>query len=48
MQYLRERSLDRVIIALKQPTLGICLGLQLLCRFSEEEAPLAWAFWTPM
>ena len=36
MQYLRERSLDRVIIALKQPTLGICLGLQLLCRFSEE------------
>ena len=36
MQYLRERSLDRVIISLKQPTLGICLGLQLLCRFSEE------------
>ena len=36
MQYLRERGLDRVIIALQQPTLGICLGLQLLCRFSEE------------
>lgn len=36
MQYLRERGLDRVIIDLQQPTLGICLGLQLLCRFSEE------------
>lgn len=36
MQYLRERGLDRVIVSLRQPTLGICLGLQLLCRFSEE------------
>lgn len=36
MKYLRERELDNVIIALRQPTLGICLGLQLLCRFSEE------------
>ena len=36
MHYLRERGLDRVIVSLRQPTLGVCLGLQLLCRFSEE------------
>jgi imidazole glycerol-phosphate synthase subunit HisH len=36
MQYLRERKLDRLIAALKQPVLGICLGLQLMCRHSEE------------
>ncbi len=36
MHYLRERALDRVIVSLRQPTLGICLGLQLMCRFSEE------------
>lgn len=36
MAYLRERGLDKVIIALKQPVLGICLGQQLLCRYSEE------------
>ena len=36
MLYLRERGLDRTIISLKQPVLAICLGLQLMCRFSEE------------
>jgi glutamine amidotransferase len=36
IQYLKERGLDRTIISLKQPVLGICLGLQLMCRFSEE------------
>lgn len=36
MQYLRETGLDRVIPALRQPVLGICLGMQLMCRFSEE------------
>lgn len=36
MRYLEERGLDRVIKALKQPVLGICLGMQLMCRFSEE------------
>lgn len=36
MRYLRERELDSVIISLKQPVLGICLGLQLLCSLSEE------------
>ncbi|WP_299109596.1 imidazole glycerol phosphate synthase subunit HisH [uncultured Tenacibaculum sp.] len=36
MSYLRERKLDEVILSLKQPTLGICLGLQLMCKSSEE------------
>lgn len=36
MRYLRERQLDKVITSLKQPVLGICLGLQLMCRYSEE------------
>lgn len=36
MKYLRERKLDEVICNLKQPVLGICLGMQLLCRHSEE------------
>lgn len=36
MQYLKERELDKTILSLKQPVLGICLGLQLMCRFSEE------------
>ncbi|SEW54905.1 imidazole glycerol phosphate synthase subunit HisH [Chitinophaga arvensicola] len=36
MQYLKERKLDTVIAGLKQPVLGICLGMQLLCRHSEE------------
>jgi imidazole glycerol-phosphate synthase subunit HisH len=38
MKYLRERNLDTIITQLKQPVLGICLGLQLLCSFSEENA----------
>jgi imidazole glycerol-phosphate synthase subunit HisH len=36
MRYLRERDLDKLITSLKQPVLGICLGLQLMCRYSEE------------
>ena len=36
MKYLRERQLDELIISLKQPVLGICLGLQLMCNYSEE------------
>jgi imidazole glycerol-phosphate synthase subunit HisH len=36
MQYLVERGLDKILISLKQPVLGICLGLQLMCRHSEE------------
>jgi glutamine amidotransferase len=36
MAYLRQRELDKVIVSLQQPVLGICLGLQLLCNHSEE------------
>ncbi|MFM7838303.1 MAG: imidazole glycerol phosphate synthase subunit HisH [Chitinophagaceae bacterium] len=36
MNYLTEKGLDRVIRNLEQPVLGICLGMQLLCRHSEE------------
>ena len=36
MQYLRERMLDDVIKSLTQPVLGICLGMQLMCSYSEE------------
>ena len=36
MQYLREKELDKLIVSLKQPVLGICLGLQLLCNHSSE------------
>jgi glutamine amidotransferase len=36
MDYLRERKLDQLIHSLRQPVLGICLGMQLMCRFSEE------------
>ena len=36
MEYLRNRGLDELIISLKQPVLGICLGQQLMCNHSEE------------
>ena len=36
MQYLRERNLDTLIRNLRQPVLGICLGMQLMCTDSEE------------
>ena len=36
MQYLKERKLDQLITSLKQPVLGICLGMQLMCSYSEE------------
>jgi glutamine amidotransferase len=36
MRYLKERKLDTLIVSLEQPVLGICLGLQLMCRYSEE------------
>jgi len=36
MKYLKERELDKTIISLKQPVLGICLGMQLMCLHSQE------------
>lgn len=36
MRHLKSKKLDEVIISLKQPVLGICLGMQLMCRYSEE------------
>ncbi|MDR1416834.1 MAG: imidazole glycerol phosphate synthase subunit HisH [Prevotellaceae bacterium] len=36
MKFLREHGLDNLIRSLKQPTLGICIGLQLMCAYSEE------------
>ena len=36
MAYLKERKLDKMILDLKQPVLGICLGMQLMCSHSEE------------
>lgn len=36
MSYLRQHKLDTLICDLRQPVLGICLGLQLMCSHSEE------------
>ncbi len=36
MKKLKESGLDAVIPNLKQPVLGICLGMQLMCRSTEE------------
>jgi imidazole glycerol-phosphate synthase subunit HisH len=36
MRYLKERGLDEVLKNLAQPVLGICLGMQLMCKHSEE------------
>ncbi len=36
MRYLKERDLDKTILKITQPMLGICLGLQLMCNKTEE------------
>ena len=36
MNYLKGRGLDKLLKELRQPVLGICLGMQLMCRYSEE------------
>jgi glutamine amidotransferase len=36
MNYLRSKKLNDLIPGLKQPVLGICLGMQLMCSYSEE------------
>ena len=36
MRYLKDKGLDKIIRNLDQPVLGICLGMQLMCNYSEE------------
>jgi imidazole glycerol-phosphate synthase subunit HisH len=36
MESLKSNGLDNVLRGLQQPVLGICVGMQLLCRHSEE------------
>jgi imidazole glycerol-phosphate synthase subunit HisH len=36
MQDVREKKLDELIVSLKQPVLGVCVGMQLMCIYSEE------------
>lgn len=36
MNYLNSHNLNKVICDLQQPVLGICIGMQLMCRHSEE------------
>lgn len=36
MRFLKQKKLDKLIPELLQPVLGICLGLQLMCKHSEE------------
>ena len=40
MAYLKEKGLNDVIKSLQQPVLGICLGMHLLCNYSEENNTL--------
>ena len=37
MRFLRDQGLDKLIRSLTQPVLGVCLGMQLLCEYSEED-----------
>lgn len=36
MKLLKEKGLDKLIPTLKQPVLGVCLGMQLMCKNNEE------------
>lgn len=36
INYLKDKKLDRVLTQLRQPVLGICLGMQLMCSHTEE------------
>ena len=36
MNQLKKTGLDKLIPSLQQPVLGICLGMQLMCSYSEE------------
>jgi glutamine amidotransferase len=36
MQALKNSGLDRILLSITRPVLGICIGMQVMCRFSEE------------
>lgn len=36
MEQIKRFGLEQLIPTLKQPVLGVCLGMQLMCKFSEE------------
>jgi imidazole glycerol-phosphate synthase subunit HisH len=36
MNDVKAKGLDKLIISLKQPVLGVCVGMQLMCKYSEE------------
>lgn len=36
MENVRKKGLDKLILTLKQPVLGVCVGMQLMCKHSEE------------
>jgi imidazole glycerol-phosphate synthase subunit HisH len=38
MRYLKRAGLDKVLTSLRRPFLGICLGMQLMCSYSEENS----------
>jgi glutamine amidotransferase len=44
MEYLTARNLDKVIRNLKQPVLGVCLGMQLMCAYTKKMIQNAWEF----
>ena len=49
MNSLKENNLHEVIKSLKQPVLGICVGMQLLCKYSEEnDTPCLGVFEEPV
>ena len=49
MNSLREANLDQLIKKLQQPVLGICVGMQLLCKYSEEnDTPCLGVFEEPV
>ena len=44
MNKLRASGLDKIVPLLKQPVLGICLGMQLCATIQKKVMPMAWVF----